>query len=133
MELQKKWILGILILTCLTAAVLILTIPQPVDSSLKSLDSIDKEITRSLTQYKTIDPLVRVSSITVDSIFTRKHYHITVNRDFPVTAFHASLALPLQEKKVTVSGKRNFPERSMHLRFIYGTKVVRTLEIHPTL
>lgn len=133
MELQKKWILGILILSCLTSAVLILTVPQPVDSSLKSLDSIDKEITRSLTQYKTIDPLVRVSSIKVDSIFTRKHYQIFVNRDFPLTAFHAGLALPLQENNVLVSGKRNFPERSIHLQFIYGGKVVRTLEIHPTL
>lgn len=133
MELQKKWILLMLMMSCVTTAVLIFTIPQPVNHSLESLDEIDSIINKVLSSIDAEERIVRRTNFVVDSLFTRKHYHITTSKDFPITAFHAQVALPLQEKKVFVTGTRQFPERTLRLRFIYGNTVVRTLELNPSL
>lgn len=133
MTLQKKWIVFILLMSCISSALLLISIPKHEDQSLKNLDEIDYLIQSVLANIDTNEKTVRRTAIQVDSIFSRKHYQINTVRDFPITAFHAQLALPLQEKNVFVTGTRHFPERTLKLRFIYGTKVVRTVELNPTL
>lgn len=96
---------------------------------LRSLAHADSLIQSELSNFNIGNDQVRISSVRVDSNFTRKIYHIGVPYQFSKTQFHAELNDRFHEYGVETPAKVAFPQEDMSIHLHYKGTVIRTLSL----
>lgn len=126
---QRKLIVLLLALSCLTALYLLLN-SEPIESKkLTHSSQIDSLITQSFREFNIDREQVRKRSIEVDSTFSRNVYSVRVAPNFSKTTLHYTLQGELWPYNVRTAGRVHFPERDLNMHLLYNDQVIRTLII----
>ena len=130
MEYQKKkYLVGLLFFSCLAAFIFFLNSEAPPKKYLKSASQIDSLITLTLEQHQLNSNHVRVRTIEIDSLFSRRIYQIDVPANFSKTSFHYSLHQNIWPFDAVTVAQVQFPERNVRIHVLVNDKVHRSLFI----
>lgn len=128
-ETQRKWIVFLLLLSCATAGTLLLTADPTPPKKLESGAELDSLIQTAFHELDLTSSQIRERTIPVDSVFSRKSYHIQVAPNFSKTTLHYILQEKIWPYGARTVARVEFPERDMHLHVLFNNLVHRSLII----
>lgn len=130
MEYQKKkYLVGLLFLSCVAAFIFFLNTEVPAKKYLSSVSQIDSLITLTLEQHRISSNHVRIRTIEIDSLFSRRIYQIETPANFSKTSFHYSLHQNIWPYDAVTVAQVQFPERNVRIHVLVNNKVHRSLFI----
>lgn len=94
---------------------------------LESFARADSLIRTELANFNIDESQVRVSSVQIDSSFTRKKYHVGVPYQFSKTQFHAELNKRLYPYSVEAPAHMTFPQEDMSIHLLFRDTVIRSI------
>lgn len=135
-EKQKKMLISLLLLiSCIVSSVLLAFTSNLSPQSIKSFDQADSLIINDLTKFNISDQQVRIQSVAIDSVNTRKTYRVNVPPGLSKTQLHLELAQTFYPFEIQSAARIDFPQRDMTIHLIYHNSVFRsiTLQSDPDL
>ena len=130
MEYQKKkYLVWLLFLSCIAAFIFFLNTEAPEKKHLRSVSQIDSLITLTLEQHQLTSNHVRVRTIEINSLFSRRIYQIESPANFSKTSFHYSLHQNIWPYEAVTVAQVQFPERNLRIHVLVNDKVHRSLFI----
>lgn len=126
---KKKFLVWLLFFSCIAAFIFFLNTEPPTKKYLRSVSEIDSLITLTLDQYQLTSNQVRVSTVEIDSLFSRKIYRIEIPATFSKTSFHYALHQNIWPYEATTVAQVQFPERDLRIHVLINDKVHRSLFI----
>lgn len=127
---KKKFLVWLLFFSCIAAFVFFLNTEPPTKKYLRSVSQIDSLITLTLDQHQLTPNQVRVRTVEIDSLFSRKIYQIDIPTSFSKTSFHYALHQNIWPYEATTVAQVQFPERNLRIHVLVNDKVHRSLFIH---
>lgn len=128
MEYQKKkYLVWLLFFSCIAAFIFFLNTEPPDKKHLRSVSQIDSLITLTLNQHQLTSNQVRVRTLEIDSLFSRKIYQIEIPATFSKTSFHYALHQNIWPYEATTVAQVQFPERNLRIHVLINDKVHRSL------
>lgn len=129
-EQKKKRLIALLLLiSCFISGYMLFAIPGMSSQQIQSFAQADSLIREELSAFNIEEQQFQISSIRVDSQFTRKIYHIGVPYQFSKTQFHAELNKRFYPYSVKTPAKITFPEKDMDIHLLYQNTVIRSLSL----
>lgn len=128
-EKQRLLIVVLLLLSCITAIVLLWKVEPVTSQRLQSPAQIDSLITLTFDKFEIPRSQVRTQTIEVDSVFSRKVYNIRVAPNFSKTTLHYTLHETLWPFGIETAARVEFPERDMHIYMLVNNNIHRTMVI----
>jgi len=126
---KKGWLALLLVICCFLAGALHVQINPTVKQYLKSPAQLDSLIAQTTYDFRINPKQVTISTVQIDSVFSRKIYTIRVPAGFSKTTFHHHLHYRLYPLEAKIYGTVQFPERDLKLQIVYNQTVHRTLNI----
>lgn len=93
------------------------------------MSEIDSLITLTLDQHQLTSNQVRISTVEIDSLFSRRIYQIEIPTTFSKTSFHYALHQTIWPYEATTVAQVQFPERNLRIHVLINDKVHRSLFI----
>lgn len=129
-EQKKKKVIAILLfVSCFVSGYMLFMSSGKASRQLRNLAQADTLINKELAAFHIKDRQVRVSTINIDSTFSRKIYHIGVPFQFSKTQLHADLNNTFYKYGVRTPAKVSFPEKNVQIELVYHKTVIRTISI----
>lgn len=119
----------LLALSCVISGVILAASPSHKNYNLDTTAQLDSLLNVHIHNSQITRPQVRVSSIQVDTVLTRKEYRLRVPSRFSKTMFHIGLHQDLNRFDIETPAKINFPSRDMHIYVYSEGTVLRTLRL----
>ena len=126
---KKKFVVWLLFLSCIAAFIFFLNTEPPTKKYLRSVSQIDSLITLTLDQHQITSNQVRVRTVEIDSLFSRRIYQIETPPTFSKTSFHYALHQNIWPFEATTVAQVQFPERNLRIHILVNDKVHRSLFI----
>lgn len=126
---KKRIIAAILLVSCITSAILLAYTGNSSLRSLKDFAQADSLITRDLESYNIADDQIRVRTVRIDSTFSRKQYRVSVPPGFSKTQLHTELNQSLYPFNISTPGKVRFPQKDLTIYLTYKNTVIRTISV----
>lgn len=126
---RKRKIVGLLAVCCMLSLLLLLIWKPEEHPRLESAAQADSLIQQTLDQFRIPPSRVRIQTIRLDTIETRKIYTIDLPRGVSRTQWHYELDKRLRPRKVTTPATVRFPERNLQIHLLYGTNIIRTIRL----
>jgi len=123
---KRQWILVMVIASLAATITLHFVIDPTPKKKLSSQSQLDSLILQAAYDFS-LGPNVRIQTIEVDSVFTRKNYRISVPPGFSKTSFHMHLHRKLYPFQAKIHGNVHFPERNLDLHILYNNTVHRSI------
>lgn len=131
-ENGKKIIAALLLVSCIVSGIILISTPAYKRQTLESDEQLDEIIMAHFEIAAIPADKIRIYEIEVDSILTRKTYHVSVPPRFTKTVFHVDLHKALYPFGYRIPARVHFPERDMNL-YVYGNNTVqRTIRLITT-
>lgn len=118
-----------LALSCVISSLILAASPSQKNYLLDTTAQLDSLLNVHIHNSLITPSQVRVSSIQVDTILTRKEYRIRVPSRFSKTMFHIGLHDDLNRFDIETPAKILFPSRDMHIYVYNKGTVLRTLRL----
>ena len=129
-EQKKKRLIALLLFTaCLISGYMLFATSDGGSKQLQPLSRADSLIYSELRDFNIGNSQIRVSSVSIDSTFSRKIYHVGVPYQFSKTQFHAELNNRFYPYAVNTPAKVTFPQEDMNIHLLYRNTVVRSIII----
>jgi len=96
---------------------------------LQPLSQADSLIKSELRDFNINDHQIRLTTVSLDSNFTRKTYHIGVPYQFSKTQFHAELNNRFYPYNVQAPARVSFPQEDMNIHLLYKSTVIRSISL----
>lgn len=96
---------------------------------LRSLAQADTLINKELAAFNIPNQQLRISTVHVDSNFSRKIYHVNVPFQFSKTQLHAELNNTFHKYGVQTPARVLFPGKDVRIELVYHGNVIRTIAI----
>lgn len=125
----KKIITILLALSCIVSGIIIASTPTPKNYQLKHIQQLDSLIQLNFNKYLIIEDQIQRTSVSVDTILTRKHYRIEVPSYFSKTRFHIALHHSLIPYGVETPAEVHFPSTDLNIYVYDEETVLRTLHL----
>lgn len=119
----------LLALSCIISGVILAASPSHKNYSLDTTKQLDSLLNVHIHNSLITQSQVRVSSIQVDTVLTRKEYRVRVPSRFSKTMFHIGLHDDLNRFDIETPTKIEFPSRDMHIYVYSKGTVLRTIRL----
>ncbi|MGD8426760.1 MAG: hypothetical protein PVH63_03965 [Balneolaceae bacterium] len=96
---------------------------------LRSLAQADTLIQRELAAFNISDQQLRVTTLKINSNFSRKIYHVGVPFEFSKTQLHAELNNTFYNFDIQTPARVSFPQKDVHIELVYQGTVIRTISL----
>jgi hypothetical protein len=126
---QKKWVVTLLVISCITTLLLHFTYAPDSRSHFRSSADIDSLIAVNLDRFNISENQVRTSTVVLDTMSARKIYSVRVPPGFSKTQWHYELDKLLQPYQSATPARVIFPDRHLRIHVTYGTNIVRTIQL----
>lgn len=126
---KKKFLVWLLFFSCIAAFIFFLNTEPPTKKYLRSVSQIDSLITLTLEQHQITPNQVRVRTVEIDSLFSRRIYQIEIPSTLSKTSFHYKLHQNIWPYEATTVAQVQFPERNLRIHILINDKVHRSLFI----
>lgn len=124
---KKRIITGLLLIGCMISGYMLFTTSPTSLHYLRTPAHADSLIQSEFSNFNIDKDQINISSIRVDSNFSRKIYHIGVPYQFSKTQFHAELNDRFHDYGVETPATVDFPQEDMTIHLLYKGTVIRTL------
>jgi hypothetical protein len=125
----KKLVTVLLVLSCIVSGIILAASPDYKNYQIQSVRELDSLLNVHLQDAQIKAEQIRVSSITVDTIFIRKEYRIEVPSKFSKTLFHVDLHKDLFNYNIEAPAKVHFPSLDMDIYIYDQGTVLRTIRL----
>lgn len=125
----KKIITVLLALSCIVSGIILAASPSYKNYQIDTPQQLDSLLNIHFQNSLITPSQVRVSTISIDTIFTRKEYRVKVPSQFSKTLFHIDLHKDLNRYKINSPAKVLFPSRDMHIYINKEGTVLRTIHL----
>lgn len=125
----KIIVTALLALSCVISGVILAATPSQKIYTLDTTAKLDSLLNVHIHNSLITPPQVRVSSIQVDTVLTRKEYRLRVPSRFSKTMFHIGLHQDLNRFDIETPAKIRFPSRDMHIYVYSEGTVLRTIRL----
>lgn len=130
MEYQKKkYLVWLLFFSCIASFVYFLKTEAPPVTQLRSADQLDSLITVTFNQHQLTPGRVRIRTVEIDSLFSRRIYTVNAPPGFSATSFHYSLNQNILPYQAKTAAQVQFPERNVRIHVLVNDKVHRSVFI----
>lgn len=119
----------LLALSCVISSVILAASPSHKNYTLDTTEQLDSLLNVHIHNSLITQQQVRVSSIHVDTVLTRKVYRLRVPSKFSKTMFHIRLHKDLNRFNIETPAKIEFPSRDMHIYLYSEGTVFRTIHL----
>ncbi len=119
----------LLFFSCITALIFFLNSEPPTKKYLRSVSQLDSLITLTLDQHQLTPNQVRVRTVEIDSLFSRRIYQIEIPATFSKTSFHYALHQNIWPFEARTVAQVQFPERNLRIHILVNNTVHRSLFI----
>lgn len=126
---KKKFLVWLLLFSCIAAFIFFMNTEPPTKKYLRSVSQIDSLITLTLEQHQLTANQVRVRTVEIDSLFSRRIYQVDIPASFSKTSFHYALHQNIWPYEATTVAQVQFPERNVRIHVLVNDKVHRSLFI----
>lgn len=127
---KRGWIVILLLFTCIAALVLLWNYDPADVKRLTNSAQIDSLITHTFDDFGVTSAQIRVQSVEVDSLFTRKIYNVRVPSHFSKTSFHLRLHEHSYPFSVYTTATVQFPERNLRIHLLHNDTVQRSVYLN---
>lgn len=128
-EKQRLLIVILLLLSCITAIVLLWKVEPVTSQKLKSTAQLDSLITTTFRSLEIRDNQVRSRPVVVDTVFSRRVFDIRVAPNFSKTTLHYKLHENLWPYGVETVARVEFPSRNMQIHMLVNNNIHRSMMI----
>ncbi|MEQ8523573.1 hypothetical protein [Gracilimonas sp.] len=125
----KKIITALLVLSCIVSGIILAASPEFKSYRLENTRELDSLLNVHIQDARINPNQIRVSSIRIDTIFTRKEYRIEVPSRFSKTLFHVDLHKDLFKYDMEAPAKVHFPSHDMDIYVYHQGTVLRTIRL----
>jgi hypothetical protein len=125
----KKWVVTLLVVSCVTTLLLHFTYTPDQRDYFRNTTEIDSLITLNLDRFNIPGNQVRTNTIMLDTTATRKVYTVRVPPGFSKTQWHYELDKLFRPYQAATPARVLFPERHLRIHVMYGTNIVRTIQL----
>lgn len=127
-EKQKKLLICLLLLiSCVTSALLIIYIPVDQPKQLSGFEQADSLILATLYQFRIPEDQVKIQTVAMDSVYDRNIYLAAVPPSFVKTQFHFELSQAVSSFNVVAPARVIFPQHDMIIHMVHHQTVISTL------
>lgn len=126
---KKRFLVWLLFFSCIAALIFFLNTEPPEKKYLRSVSQIDSLITLTLDQHQLTSNQIRVRTLEIDSLFSRKIYQVEIPPTFSKTSFHYALHQNIWPYEAKTVAQVQFPERNLRIHILVNDKVHRSLFI----
>jgi hypothetical protein len=125
----KKWVVSLLVISCITTLLLHYTYTPDQRDYFRNTSEIDSLITLNLDRFNIPGNQVRTNTIMLDTTATRKVYTVRVPPGISKTQWHYELDKLFRPYQSATPARVLFPERHLRIHVMYGTNIVRTIQL----
>ncbi len=130
-EKNKKRIIALLLLvSCLTSAILLVFTTASTTYSLKSFAQADSLLMRDFDTFGISDDQLQVQTINVDSAFARKNYRVALPPGFSKTQLHTEVHKTFGPYGIEAPARVLFPGREVDIQLLYKNTVIRSILLY---
>ncbi|MEX2601642.1 MAG: hypothetical protein WD355_08345, partial [Balneolaceae bacterium] len=129
MNKQKKWLVLLLAISCLSSVILFFVWSPDSRYQLRESSQIDSLITLSFSRFHLPDNQIRSQTVRISPEFSRTVYTVNVPPGFSQTQYHYRLNEILRMYALQTPAKVQFPEQDIRIHITHGTTVVRTIQL----
>ncbi len=126
---RKRWIVLLLVASCLAGGILLLTWTPQEYQILRSPAQLDSLIELNLERFQVEDQRVRTTSIRLDTTEVRRIYNLRLPPHISKTQWHYELDKLVRPYGVSTPARVIFPEQDMRIHLAYRENILRTLHI----
>lgn len=127
--LKKKYLVWLLLFSCIAAFIFFVNTEPPDKKYLRSVSQLDSLIAITLDQHQLTSAQVRVRTVEIDSLFSRRIYQIDIPASFSKTSFHYALHQNIWPYEATTVAQVQFPERNLRIHVLVNDTVHRSLYV----
>lgn len=128
--LKRALIVLLLLLSCISAMLLLWQVEPVENRRLTSAAQIDSLITLAFNEFGVSSSQVRQQTVQIDSVFSRNIYTVRVPSHFSKTSLHLRLHELAWPYSVQTMGHVQFPERNLRVHLLYNDIVHRSVYIN---
>ncbi len=125
----KKLVTVLLVLSCVISGIILAASPDYKNYQIENTRELDSLLNVHIRDAQIKPEHIRVSSIKIDTIFTRKAYRIEVPSRFSKTLFHVDLHKDLFKYDMEAPAKVHFPSHDMDIYIYDQGTVLRTIRL----
>lgn len=125
----KKIITLLLVLSCIVSGIILAASPGYKNYRIEDSQQLDSLLNVHIQNARINDNQLRISSIQIDTVFTRKEYRIEVPTRFSKTLFHVHLHKDLIKYDIEAPAKVHFPSRDMDIYVYNEATVLRSIRL----
>src|SRR5690625_421794 len=128
-HILKRWIVVLLAVSTLAALTLNFSYSPSELKQLHRADQIDSLIQTQFDQFGIHSEQVRLQTVRIDSLGSRKIYTVDVPPGFSKTRWHYELDREVKPYRLQTPANVIFPERNLRIHLYNGLNVVRTIHL----
>ncbi|MCP9292346.1 MULTISPECIES: hypothetical protein [Gracilimonas] len=125
----KKLVTVLLVLSCIVSGIILAASPDYKNYQIENARELDSLLNVHIQDAQIKAEQIRVSSIRIDTIFTRKEYRIEVPSRFSKTLFHVDLHKDLFKYDMQAPAKVHFPSHDMDIYIYDQGTVLRSIRL----
>jgi len=126
---KKRLIAALLFISCVVSGYMLFITSANTPKRIQNLAQADSLIQQELSNFNISPEQVQISTISVDSNFSRKLYHIGVPYGFSKTQLHSELNHLLAPYNIQAPANVTLPEQDVNIQLTYKGTVIRTLVV----
>lgn len=126
---SRRLIAGLLLVSCVAALILLLTLPAPVIRTPLHSEELDRLIEETFEEFRIHGERIRTQSVRVDTLMMRKIYTVSLPPWTAATHWHYELHKKLLPFGASAPARVHFPGEEMNIHIVYRDKVVRTIRL----
>ncbi|MBO6587285.1 MAG: hypothetical protein JJ953_14335 [Gracilimonas sp.] len=125
----KKLVTVLLVLSCIVSGIILAASPDYKNYQIENAHELDSLLNVHIQDAQIKAEQIRVTSIRIDTIFTRKEYRIEVPSRFSKTLFHVDLHKDLFKYDMQAPAKVHFPSHDMDIYIYDQGTVLRSIRL----